>query len=106
MPGLQQRVRGDEHRQVVQPQVVEDLRETVPAQPLAHHEAVCLEKGELRRAEPGVPITIPGIARLLAHVHDVRIGAKLVPKLRCSGVKRNTGQIIGGEGKGGGELVG
>ena len=106
MPGLQQRVGGDEHRQVVVPKVVKDLRKTPAAQPLAHHEAVRPEGGEFSFVQPEVHGAIPRIAPLLTLVHDVRIRVELVPKMSGGWVPRNAGKVVRAVGKHRCELLG
>jgi hypothetical protein len=86
--------------------IVEHLGETPATQPLAHHESVGLEQGELPLIEPEIKGAVSWIIILFANVYQGRIRVELVPKMSGGWVPRNAGKVVRAVGKHRCELLG
>ena len=106
MPGLQQRIGGDKHRQIVVPNIVKDIGKTVGAEAFAHDKAVLLEHCELPLIEPKIKGAVPGVVWYFAFVCQVWIRVESVPKLSRGRVPGDAGQVGRAVREHRGELVG
>ncbi len=92
VPGVQDRIRRDQDREIVRVEVIKDIRETVALHPLADYEPIRLKDSKFRRTEPEIiqALIVPTVGR----IPDSRVHVEPIPKLRGGRIERNLRQVF------------
>lgn len=95
VPRLQDGIDGDEDRQIVLPQLVENVGKTARTKSFTDHETVLLERRQLGGVQPVIGVPSCRIIDRFAGVVGLDVGVEAIPELRRGRIKGEPGQIVG-----------